>query len=57
MLKTDNEQLIEKEVVGKTVEGMSILDGSVVIKFTDGNFVDIDFDKDKQELKTTMNIY
>jgi hypothetical protein len=56
-LKSDNAQEIELEVIGKTIEGISIGDKSVVIKFTDGNFVDIDLDKNKQELITRLNMF
>lgn len=57
MIKSENPQIIEKEVIGKIIEDILIDSEFVTIKFTDGNFIDIDLNERDQKLTTRMNWY
>lgn len=57
MIKSENPQIIEREVIGKIIESILINSEFVTIKFTDGNFIDIDLNERDQKLITRMNWY
>lgn len=57
MIKSENPQIIEKEVIGKIIESILIDSEFVTIKFTDGNFIDIDLNERDQKLTARMNWY
>ncbi|WP_198158878.1 hypothetical protein [Robertmurraya korlensis] len=47
--------VIPEKLKGKKVEDVAITNNAVVIKFTDGTFLDIYLDKSAQTLKTSTN--
>ena len=48
-------KVIPEKLKGKSVEDVAITTNAVVIKFTDGTFLDIYLDKSAQTLKTSTN--
>ena len=48
-------KVIPEHLQGKTVEDVTIVTTAVVIKFTDGTFLDIYLDELSKSLKTSTN--
>jgi hypothetical protein len=54
-METNDFKVTPEKLKGKTVEDLAITTNAVVIKFTDGTFLDIYLDKYAQTLKTSTN--
>ncbi|MBD8071078.1 hypothetical protein [Bacillus sp. PS06] len=54
-MEKNNFKVIPEKLKGKTVSDVAITTKAVVIKFTDGTFLDIYLDKSGQQLKTSTN--
>lgn len=54
-METTNFKVNPEKLKGKTVVDVAITTNAVVIKFTDGTFLDIYLDKTEQTLKTSTN--
>lgn len=54
-MNRDNFDVEPQKLKGKTVEDIAITPKAVVIKFTDGTFLDIYLDPPAQTLKTSTN--
>lgn len=54
-MKTNEFKVTPEKLKGKTVEGLAITTDAVVIKFTDGTFLDIYLDESGKTLKTSTN--
>lgn len=54
-METINFKVIPEKLKGKTVSDVAITTNAVVVKFTDGTFLDIYLDKSAQTLKTSTN--
>lgn len=48
-------QVTLEKLAGKTVEDLAITDQAVVLKFTDGTFLDVYLDSSGRKLKTSTN--
>lgn len=54
-MEANNFKVIPEHLKGKIVEDVAIVATAVVIKFTDGTFLDIYLDESGQLLKTSTN--
>ena len=54
-MKIDNFEVTADKLKGKTVEDVAITTNAVVMKFTDGTYLDVYLDKSAQTLKTSTN--
>lgn len=54
-VESTNFKVIPDKLKGRTVEDVAITTNAVVIKFTDGTFLDIYLDEAAQTLKTSTN--
>ncbi|MGD6942849.1 hypothetical protein ACQCT6_12515 [Cytobacillus gottheilii] len=54
-METKNFKVISEKLKGMTVIDVAITTNAVVIKFSDGTFLDIYLDKTGQTLKTSTN--
>lgn len=54
-MEIDNYKITPEKLKGKTVADVAITSNAVVIKFTDGTFLDVYLDKTAQTLKTSTN--
>ncbi|EOQ04685.1 hypothetical protein KOY_04860 [Bacillus cereus VDM021] len=54
-MKTNEFKVTPEKLKGKTVEDLAITTDAVVIKFTDGTFLDIYLDESGKTLKTSTN--
>lgn len=54
-METNKFKVTPEKLKGKTVEDLAITTDAVVIKFTDGTFLDIYLDESGKTLKTSTN--
>ncbi len=54
-METDQFKVTLAKLKGKTVIDLAITSHAVVIKFTDGTFLDVYLDESSQTLKTSTN--
>jgi len=55
-METDHFKVTAEKLKGKTVEDVAITTNAVVMKFTDGTYLDVYLDKSAQTLKTSTNM-
>ncbi|WP_416150055.1 hypothetical protein ACM26V_03380 [Salipaludibacillus sp. HK11] len=54
-MEVNNFKVTPEKLKGKTVEDVAVTTSAVVLKFTDGTFLDVYLDKSAQTLKTSTN--